>query len=61
MEDKMKTYTVRVPEVHYQYIVVEAEDKESAIAAAKSGEGDYGNDTEYAYTLDSSRFEVLED
>ena len=57
----MKTYTVRVPEVHYQYIVVEAEDKESAIAAARHGEGDYGNDTEYAYTLDSSRFEVLED
>ena len=57
----MKTYTVRVPEVHYQYIEVEAEDKESAIAAARHGEGDYGNDTEYAYTLDSSRFEVLED
>ena len=27
----MKTYTVRVPEVHYSYIIVEAESKREAI------------------------------
>ncbi len=57
----MKTYTVRIPEVHWQYIVVEAENKNEAIAAAKNGQGDYGNNTEYAYTLeDYEQYDVLE-
>lgn len=57
----MKTYTVRIPEVHYQYIVVEAINKTEAIAAAKQGEGDYANNSEYAYTLDDDeQFDVLE-
>jgi hypothetical protein len=57
----MKTFTVRIPEVHWQYVVVEAENKNEAIAAAKNGEGDYGKDTEYAYTLDDeTKFDVLE-
>tara|TARA_Y100001963_G_C6637220_1_gene379161 strand:+ start:130 stop:303 length:174 start_codon:yes stop_codon:yes gene_type:complete len=56
----MKTYTVRIPEVHWQYIVVEAESREEAIAAAKNGEGDYGKE-EYAYTLeDYEQYDVLE-
>ena len=56
----MKQFTVRVPEVHYQYIVVEAENKEDAIKEALNGVGDYGNDTEYAYTLDDeTKFDVL--
>ena len=57
----MKTFTVRIPEVHWQYIVVEAEDKDDAIRAALNGQGDYGNNTEYAYTLDDeTKFDVLE-
>ena len=60
----MKTYTVRVPEVHYSYVVVEARTKTEAIEEAMSGNGDYGDDCqiEYAYTLDDkTKFEVLED
>ena len=57
----MKQFTVRVPEVHYSYIVVEAENKEDAIKEALNGVGDYGNDTESAYTLDDeTKFDVLE-
>jgi len=57
----MKTFTVRVPEVHYSYIVVEAENEKDAIKEAMNGVGDYGNDTEYAYTLDDeTKFDVLE-
>ena len=32
-----KLYKVRVPEVHYQEIIVEATSKDEAIAAAKNG------------------------
>ena len=59
----MKTYTVRVPEVHYSYIIVEAESKREAIQQAMIGEGDFGDDcqTEYAYTLDDeTKYDVLE-
>ena len=57
----MKTYTVRIPEVHYSYIVVEAEDEADAIREALNGNGDYGNESEYAYTLDDeTKFDVLE-
>ena len=57
----MKTYTVRVPEVHYSYIVVEAEDEKDAIKEALNGVGDYANNLEYAYTLDDdTKFDVLE-
>jgi hypothetical protein len=59
----MKTFTVKVPEVHYCYIVVEAEDEADAIKTAMSGEGDYGDDCqlEYGYTLDdANKYDVLE-
>ena len=57
----MKTFTVKVPEVHYSYIVVEAEDEADAIREALNGNGDYGNESEYAYTLDDeTKFDVLE-
>ena len=57
----MKTFTVRIPEVHYSYIVVEAENETDAIKEAMNGGGDYGNDTEYAYTHDDeTKFDVLE-
>ena len=57
----MKTYTVRIPEVYYSYIVVEAEDEKDAIKEALNGVGDYANNTEYAYTLDDeTKFDVLE-
>jgi len=60
----MKTYTVRIPEVHYCYVVVEARNKTEAIEQAMSGQGDYGDDCqiEYAYTLeDETKYQVLED
>ena len=47
-----KLYKVEIPEVHYQTIVVEAENETKAIAAAKNTEGDYANGTEYAYTIE---------
>ena len=57
----MKTFTVKVPEVHYSYIVVEAENEADAIREALNGNGDYGNESEYAYTLDDeTKFDVLE-
>ena len=59
----MKTYTVRVPEVHYSYIIVEAESKREAIQQAMIGEGDYGDgcETEYAYTLeDETKYDAQE-
>ena len=57
----MKTFTVRIPEVHYSYIVVEAENEADAIREALNGNGDYGNESEYAYTLDDeTKFDVLE-
>ena len=48
----MKTFKVEIPEVHYQTIIVEAEDEAKAIAAAKNGEGKYVNGAEYAYTIE---------
>jgi parvulin-like peptidyl-prolyl isomerase len=48
----MKTFKVEIPEVHYQTIIVEAEDEAKAIAAAKNAEGEYANGTEYAYTIE---------
>ena len=59
----MKAFTVRVPEVHYSYVVVEAENEADAIKVVMSGEGDYGEDKqlEYAFTLDdASKYDVLE-
>ena len=57
----MRTFTVKVPEVHYSYIVVEAENEADAIREALNGNGDYGNESEYAYTLDDeTKFDVLE-
>ena len=57
----MKAITVRVPEVHYSYIVVEADDRHDAIKEALNGNGDYGNESEFAYTLDDeTKFDVLE-
>ena len=38
----MRTFTVRIPEVHYCYVVVEAESKSEAIRIAMDGDGDYG-------------------
>ena len=58
----MRTFTVRIPEVHYCYVVVEAQSESEAIRAAMDGDGDYGEgSTEYAYTLeDESKYDVLE-
>tara|TARA_B100000579_G_scaffold239901_1_gene196717 strand:- start:2436 stop:2654 length:219 start_codon:yes stop_codon:yes gene_type:complete len=55
-----KLYKVRIPEVHYQEIIVEATSKDEAIAAAKNGEGDYVNGTEYAYTLEDYQWYIAE-
>jgi hypothetical protein len=55
-----KLYKVRVPEVHYQEIMVEAENERDAIALAKEGEGDYANGTEYAYTLEDYQWYITE-
>ena len=57
----MRTFTVNVPEAHYSHIVVEAENEADAIREALNGNGDYGNESEYAYTLDDeTKFDVLE-
>ena len=55
-----KLYKVRIPEVHYQEIIVEAENERDAIALAKEGEGDYVNGTEYAYTLEDYQWYIAE-
>ena len=60
----MRTFTVRVPEVHYSYVVVEAENEADAIQIAMKGDDVYEDDggrSEYAYTLDDAdKYDALE-
>ena len=50
----MKTFTVFVPEVHYQAMKIEAEDEAAARKAVLEGAGESENQ-EYSHTIDNDR------
>lgn len=57
----MKQFIVSIPEVHYQDIVVEAENGVDAIAKAKEGEGEtVDNGLKYSHTAENEQFHVEE-
>lgn len=57
----MKQFIVSIPEVHYQDIVVDAENGVDAIAKAKEGEGEaIVNGLEYSHTSENEQFHVEE-
>jgi hypothetical protein len=47
----MPRYIVKRPEVHYQYVAVEADDPEAAIREAAEAGGEELDKCEYLYTL----------
>lgn len=49
----MKSFRVFVPEVHYQAMVIEAEDESAARKAVLEGAGESEN-FEYSHTLDDN-------
>ena len=52
-------YLVMVAEVHYQPILVEADNEKEAILQVKDGSGDYDTySLEYSYTLDCEHWNV---
>lgn len=56
-----KKYIVGVREVHVQYVSVEADSIEEAIAKAEDGcEGDETLQLEYSHTMDSDSWSVEE-
>ena len=55
----MPKYEVRVLEVHYQPIVIEAESEVEAIEMVAEGDGEE-LECEYGYTLDSDSWTVVE-
>jgi len=57
----MKRFRVLVKEIHFQHVVVEAEDAEAAKQAVADGGGDYSDVLEYSDTLDPEGWIVTED
>ena len=52
-------YEVRIPQVHYSYRIVEAENAEAAKHLARFGSEDYEDSFEYSHTLEEG-IEVIE-
>lgn len=52
----MKTYTVTLKEVWYQFVSVDADSEEDAIKKVQDGDGAYC-EMEYSHTLDSPEVE----
>lgn len=52
-------YEVRIPEVHYSYRIVEAQNAEAAKHIALFGAEDYEESFEYSHTLEED-IEVIE-
>jgi hypothetical protein len=57
----MPRYIVKRPEVHYQYVAVDADDPEDAIREAAEAGGENLEKFEYLYTLTphEERYEVV--
>lgn len=57
----MKKFTVSIPEVHYQDVIIEAETDVLAIEKAKKGEGEIlDNSLEYSHTSENENYHVEE-
>ena len=56
----MPSFIVKVPEVHYQSVCIEAETRDEALNKVEAGEGDLiVNELEYLETLERNEYEWL--